>query len=333
MNVSITRSLRIGGRTPQGILCMGVGMVLFVMQDAMMKTMLGPYSVWQLICVRSLLTSVVLIPAILVLGPPHRLLTPLWPLHLCRAALFAIGFSLFYTAFPFMTLASVTTLFFSAPLITTVFAAVFLHEKIGLHRTGALVVGFSGVIVAMNPSGDSFQWVSTLPLMCAITYSISQIIVRKIGENESTLTIGLYTIVFAGLFVIPMGWALNAFTDFGTMAPHLRWEWGAVSYGEGAKLAMLAVFGMIGYILISRAYQVADASAVAPFEYTYLPLATILGYLVWNEVPSWNTIIGMGLIVVSGVYIGYRELISSRRDKTPTGEASYVPGNPTPPTS
>jgi drug/metabolite transporter (DMT)-like permease len=92
---------------------------------------------------------------------------------------------------------------------------------------------------------------------------------------------------------------------------------------------------MIGYILISRAYQVADASAVAPFEYTYLPLATILGYLVWNEVPSWNTIVGMGLIVVSGVYIGYRELISSLRDKTPapTGEASFVPGNPTPPTS
>ena len=314
---------------------MGVGMVLFVMQDAMMKTMLGPYSVWQLICVRSLLTSVVLIPAILIVGPPHRLLTPLWPLHLCRAALFAIGFSLFYTAFPFMTLASVTTIFFSAPLITAVFAAVFLHEKIGLHRTGALVVGFSGVIVAMNPSGDSFQWVSTLPLMCAVTYSISQIIVRKIGENESTLTIGLYTIVFAGLFVIPMGWAINAFTDFGTMAPHLRWEWGAVSYGEGAKLAMLAVFGMIAYILISRAYQVADASAVAPFEYIYLPLATILGYLVWNEVPSWNTIIGMALIVVSGVYIGYRELISSQRDKTPapTGEASFVPGNPTPPTS
>ena len=225
-------------------------------------------------------------------------------------------------------------MFFAAPLITAVFAAVFLREKIGLHRTGALVVGFSGVIVAMNPGSDSFQWVSILPLICATTYSTSQIIVRRIGDKESTLTIGFYTIVFAGLFVIPMGWMINAFTDLGTMVPHLRWEWGVASFSEAIRLTMLGVLGMIGYILLSRAYQVADASAVAPFEYTYLPLAAIMGYLVWNEIPTWNTLIGMGLIVASGIYIGYRELISSRRNVTPapTGEASFVPGNPTPPT-
>jgi len=312
---------------------MGVGMVFFVMQDAMMKTMLGPFTVWQLICARSLLSALVLVPIILLLGAPHRLLTPLWPLHLCRAALFSIGFSLFYTAFPFMTLASVTTIFFSAPLITAILAAVFLHEKVGPYRIGALVVGFAGVIVAMNPSGDSFQWVSILPLICAITYSISQIIMCKVGESESTLTVGLYTIVFAGVFVIPMGWSINAFTDFATFAPHLRWEWDGVSSSEIGMLTVLGVFGMIGYILISRAYQVTDASAIAPFEYTYLPLATIIGYLLWNEVPTWNTLAGMALIVASGVYIGYRELISSRRNQTPapTAEASFIPGNPTPP--
>ncbi|MBT4890360.1 MAG: EamA family transporter, partial [Rhodospirillales bacterium] len=246
---------------------MGVGMVFFVMQDAMMKTLLGPFTVWQLICIRSLLTAFVLIPAIVLLGAPHRLLTPLWPLHLCRAALFAVGFSLFYTAFPFMTLASVTTIFFSAPLITAILAAVVLRETVGPYRTGALIVGFAGVIVAMNPGSDSFQWVSILPLMCATTYSISQIIVRKVGERETTLTVGLYTIVFAGIFVIPMSWSLNAFTDFAAVAPHLRWEWGGVSFSQGGELILLGVFGMIGYLLISRAYQVTDASVVAPFEY------------------------------------------------------------------
>ena len=330
-----TVSLRIGQGTPEGILCIGLGMALFVMQDAMMKTMLGPYSVWQLIVARSLLTSLVLIPAIVVMGPPHRLLTPLWPLHVCRAALFAVGFSLYYTAFPFMTLASVTTVFFAAPLITAVLAAVFLREKVGWHRIVALVVGFSGVIVAMNPGSESFQWVSLLPLICATTYSTSQIIVRRIGDQETTLTVGFYTIVLAGLFVIPMGWALNAFTDLGTLVPHLRWVWDPISLYEVGRLTMLGVFGMIGYILLSRAYQVADVSAVAPFEYTYLPLSALAGFLLWREVPTWNTVTGMGLIVASGIYIGYRELINSRREKTPapTGEASFVPGNPTPPES
>jgi drug/metabolite transporter (DMT)-like permease len=308
-------------------------MTFFVMQDVMMKSLLGPFPLWQLICVRSLLTSVILIPAIVLIGQPHRILTPYWPLHLLRAALFAIGFSLFYAAFPFMTLANVTTIFFSAPLITTVLAALFLQEKIGIYRTTALVVGFTGVVIAMNPSREAFDWIATLPLICAATYAVSQVIMRKVGQNESSLTVGLHTIVFAGIFTIPMGWGLDLATGIGAEAPHVRWEWVIPSLPDAFRLLALALLGMVGYILLSRAYQVADAGLVAPFEYTYLPLAALLGYALWNEVPSRNTMIGMGLIVASGIFIGYRELISARRKvaPAPTGEASFVPGNPTPP--
>jgi drug/metabolite transporter (DMT)-like permease len=130
-------------------------------------------------------------------------LTPFWPFHICRAFLFSIGFSLFYTAFPFMTLASATTIFFSEPLITAVLAVFFLREKVGLYRIAALIVGFCGVLIAMNPTSGFFQWISILPLICAVTYSIAQIIMRIVGERDSTLTVGLYTIVFAGVFVIP----------------------------------------------------------------------------------------------------------------------------------
>lgn len=335
MNVPVTNSIRFGGGTLQGIVCIGLGMIFFVIQDTMMKSLLGPFTVWQLICIRSLLTSLVLIPAILILGPPHRLLTPWWPIHLCRAGLFTAGFSLYYTAFPYMTLASVTTIFFSAPLITALFAAVFLKETIGIHRIGALVAGFLGVIVVMRPGSDSFQWVSVLPLICACTYAASQIIVRRMGDQESTITTGVYTLVFAGVFVVPLSWALNSFLNLGEYGPHLGWRWDFGSLSDAAPLLPLAATGMIGYILLSRAYQVADASAVAPLEYAYIPMAAFMGYLVWNEIPSWNTLAGMGLIVASGVYVGYRELISSRRAKTPapTGEASFVPGNPTPPES
>ncbi len=330
MTAQVTATYRFGEGTPQGILCIGVGMCLFVLQDAMMKSLLGPHPVWVLICVRSLLTSLVLIPAILYLGPPHRLLTPLWPYHVVRALLFAIGFSLYYTAFPFMTLASVTTIFFSAPLITALFAAMFLKEKIGIYRISALVLGFIGVIIAMKPGSDSFQWVSVLPLICSVTYATSQIIVRKIGDRETSVTTGVYTIVLAGLFVLPIGGAINALTDFADLAPHLRWEWNISLADEGLSLLALGVLGMVGYILISRAYQVSDASAIAPFEYIYLPIAALVGYVFWQEIPTWNTLLGMGLIIVSGLYIGYRELISARRrvSPAPTGETVFVPGNP-----
>lgn len=315
-------------RTPQGIAAIILGMLLFVCQDAMMKSLLGDFPVWPLLLVRAAVCSLVMVPLILYFGSPHRILTPLWPLHVARAMLFAFGFSLYYAAFPFMTLAAVTTIFFAAPLITALFAAVFLKEHIGIHRISALVLGFVGVIVAMKPGADSFQWVSVLPLICAFSYATSQMLARRIGDRDTAMVAGAYTIILAGLFVLPVGWALNALSDIGAQAAHLRWSWEAFTLGVLPWLILLGAIGMVGWTLLSRAYQIADVGAVAPFEYAYLPLAAALGYLAFDEVPSWNTLVGMALIIVSGVYIGYREVVNARRSIMPTAEASFAPGNP-----
>jgi len=196
-------------RTLQGITCVLAGMVLFVGQDVLMKGMLTHYPVWMLIFSRSVVALITLLPLVLWLGAPHRILTPLWPWYLARAVLFASGFAMFYTAFPFMGLAEVTTLFFAAPLMTATLAALFLQEKVGMHRIAALLVGFAGVVIAMNPTGGNFGWISVLPLFCALTYAISQIIVRKIGEQDTSLVIGLYTISFSGFVIIPMGFVVT----------------------------------------------------------------------------------------------------------------------------
>ena len=297
-----------------------------------MKSLIGPYTVWQLIAIRAVVTAIILIPVMLMLGGGHRLATPYWWLYVLRGALFAAGFSLFYAGFPYMTFASLVTIFFAAPLITAVLAVLFLGERIGIHRSAALVVGFLGVIISMKPGSDSFQWVSLLPLLCAVAYAISQIVVRRIGSRDSTLTIGLYTIVCAGVFVVPMGWVLNAVFDLGGHAPHLSFHWVLPAFDALPILATLGIVGMSGYVLLSRAYQVGDASAIAPFEYIYLPFATALGYFAWGEVPTWNTLFGMVLIIASGIYIGRREMADARRSKTPapTGETPFVPGHPPP---
>lgn len=321
-------------RIAHGMTCMIAGMLLFSGQDGLMKFLLVEFPIWGLIAVRSAIAVAVLTPLILILGGPHRIFTPLWPWHLCRAGLFALGFSLFYTAFPFMTLASVTTIFFAGPLILALMAAMFLGETVGIHRSAALVAGFAGVVVVMSPGSGSFQWVSLLPLACAATYAVSQIIMRRIGESESSLTMGLYTLAFAGLFIVSGGWLLNAMTDIGQSIPHLRWSWDGFSPANAPWLIALGCIGMVGYILISRAYQVADASVIAPFEYSYIPMAAVVGYLFWGEVPTLNTLFGMVLIVASGLYIGYRELVSARRilEPPPTAETSFVPGSPPPQT-
>lgn len=306
-------------------------MLLFVLQDAMMKALLGDFTVWMLISARAVVTVLVMVPLILWLGAPHRLRTPLWPLHLARAFLFATGFSMFYTAFPFMGLAEVTTIFFAAPLFTAMLAALLLGERIGPQRLACLLVGFLGVLIAMRPAGDGVGWIATLPLLCAVTYSVSQVIARRIGERETSLTLGLWTIAPSGLMIVPMGYLVNLAVAPGPGFRHLRWDW-TLPAGWGIEpLLLLGAVGMAAYTLASRAYQIANASLIAPFDYTYLPIAATLGYLLWDEVPAATTLAGMALIVGSGLWLGYREVRQARRRArpAPTGEVVFVPGSPT----
>ncbi|SLN13805.1 EamA-like transporter family protein [Roseovarius litorisediminis] len=330
MSSLATERTNIPSRALEGILCVEAGMVFFVIQDVLMKSLLNTHPVWNLIFVRSVVTLVLLMPVMLWLGPPHRIFTPLWPLHFARAVLLAAGFSLFYAAFPFMGLAEVTTIFFSAPLMTALLAAVFLRETIGWHRIAALIIGFIGVVIAMNPVGDSFTWVAILPLLCALTYAISQIIARKIGEGESSLTAGLQTISFMGLLILPLGWLTNQVITIGPEFQHLRMTWPTALARDWLDLMLLGFVGMLGWILLSRAYQVANASLVAPFDYTYLPIAAGVAYFMWSEIPPSNTLVGMALIILSGLYVGFREIRAARRHDEPTvmAEAAFVPGGP-----
>ena len=309
-------------------------MIFFAGQDALMKSLLQSYPIWALLFIRSLVCVAILIPLILYLGAPHRLLTPLWRLHFLRAFLFAVGFSLFYAAFPFMGLAEVTTIFFSAPLMIGLMAAVFLKEWIGPHRIGALAVGFVGVLIAINPVGAGFSWVAVLPILCAMFYAASQILARRIGDAESSLTVGLYTLAPAGPLVLISGFALNYFFPVGEAYPHLGWFLPPGMLDDLPSLMLMGTTGMVGYILLSRGYQVADASTIAPFDYTYLPIAGVMAWVLWGEVPPMTTLVGMSLIIASGLYIAYRELRAARKRGEPVvlAETVTAPGSPHPQT-
>lgn len=334
MSDNPTQSLGAGTpRAMEGIASVLGGMAFFVVQDGMMKTLLDDYSVWQLIVTRGLMAVLVMVPLILLLGRPHRLWTPMWGLHLVRAFLMATGFAMFYTAFPFMGLAEVSTIFFAAPLIIALLAALWLGESIGPHRIGALIVGFIGVLIAMNPTGDAFSWVAILPFGCAVFYAIAQILARRIGDRETTLTTALYTLVFSGLLIVPFGWLTNVLLDLPVEYHHLQFAWVFPQGWEMARLALMGMMGLAGYFAMTRAYQVTSASLVAPFDYSYLPMASAMAYFMWDEVPGPSTLIGMALIIGSGLYLGYRELRSSRATLSPhpVAEASIAPGNPVAP--
>ena len=294
-------------RTAHGIATLIVAMTFFAAQDAMMKSLLQSYPIWMLLIIRSAVSVVLLSSLMLALGPPHRLASAFWRLHLLRGTLFAIAFSLFYAAFPFMPLAQVTTIFFSAPLMIVLLAAVFLRERIGAHRVAALISGFAGVLIALDPIGAGLSWVAVLPLLCAACYAVSQILARQIGERESSLTVGFHTMAVAAPVVLAVGYGVNATVAGIGAFTHLAWRFPAVSPTDASQLVLLGVSGMFAYVLLSRAYQV-----------------------VWGEVPTASTLIGMTLIVGSGLYIGWRELRAAKGQGEPaiTAETVIVPGAP-----
>lgn len=317
-------------RPLEGIACVLAGACCFVGQDLIVKDLLGAQPLWMLIFVRAGISILVLVPLIVWLGGKHRLLTPFWPIHLLRAFLLTGGFAMFYAAFPFMPLAEVSTIFFSAPLFIGILAALFLGERMGVHRIAALVVGFAGVLLAMAPGQDSFQWVALLPLVCAMSYAASMILTRRVGDGESSLTMGLWTIGGSGFMIWPLGWLVNAVVPMGPEFHHLRFEFIVPDAVQMANLALLGVVGMTGYMLLSRAYQVANASLIAPFDYAYLPFAAAAAWFFWGEVPGLNTFAGMALIIGAGLYIGYRELRAPERAGTPApvGETLIATGVP-----
>lgn len=317
-------------RAAEGVFCVLFGMWFFVGQDVLVKGLLGAQPLWMLIFARACISVVVLAPMILWLGGKHRFYTALWPIHFVRALLFTGGFAMFYAAFPFMGLAEVSTIFFSAPLFTAFLAAFFLGERMGLHRIGALIVGFIGVVVAMAPGQGSFQWVALLPLFCAVFYAASMVLTRRVGEGESSLTMSLWTIGFSGVLIWPLGWLVNALVPFGPEFHHLRFEFVVPEGSQLLWLSLLGFVGMAGYILLNRAYQVASASLIAPFDYAYLPFAAIAAWFLWGETPGMETLAGMFLIVGAGLYLGYRELRAARRarEPAPVGETVFATGVP-----
>lgn len=330
----VSTPLPTSSRTLTGIACVVIGMSFFAVQDALMKDYLPAYPIWFLLFLRSCMAVVVLVPLILALGGWRMLRTRLMLVHCARGALFAVGFAVFYMAFPFMGLAEATTIFFSAPLIIALMAVVFLGERIGPHRAGALGVGFLGVLIAINPTGSVFTWISVLPLLSAVLYAASQILARHIGDRESSLSVGLYTLVWSGPVVLGMGYAMNQIFTFGPEFSHMRWQFPAIPAADALALLTLGASGLVGYVLLSRAYQVAEPSKISLFDYSYLPIATTMAWVIWAEVPPLNTVIGMVLVILSGIYIGIREMrLQGPQDDpapAPVSETLIAPGNPLP---
>lgn len=233
-------------------------------------------------------------------GAPLR--TKRLRLHLARAACSSSGMVLFYLAFALLPLAVATTLTFLQAMFVLVLAALVLGERIGPRRIAGVAVGFAGVLIVIRPGIGEVDPGMLIALGGALVAAMLMVVTRLLSASESRLTIMLYSAAL-GLAII----ALPAVLTWQPLEPrHLP------------LLALVGVAGTTGQFLMVGAFQVAEASALAPVDYVRLIFAVAAGYAVFGEVPDLWTWAGAAVILGAVAYVSHRERLAARAAREPS---------------
>jgi len=221
-------------------------------------------------------------------------------LHFIRAIAGIIALFCVYTSLHYLPLATVVSLTFASPICSTLLSIFVLGEIVGKRRWSAIILGFIGVIVIVNPLSSQFNFYMILPILFCIFFSIVAISIRKLSETEPTYLIALNFSIYAilaSLFTIPFG----------------GWYWWPNSLFDVAMLSLVGLSGGIGNLAMNQAYKNAEVSVITPLKYLSLIYGIIFGFLIWNEIPAWNTYIGAFFIIVSSLIILWREKILKKK--------------------
>lgn len=299
---AVSASVVTSGRTMRAILFLCVGIFLFSLQDAIIKSISGSYPVAQIILIRSLAA----LPVILVLIQADRglasLLTQNMGWLVLRGLCMLFSYTFYYLAFPAMKLADVLALYATLPLFITLLAGLVLGEKVGWRRWSAVGIGFLGALVMLRPDLGALVPASLLPIAAAIAYATAQLMARRLGPATSPSVMAFYQnlIYFAaaGLFALLVG------TSPGNADPSLAFllrPWHRPPAFELALMAACGPIAALGMTLLAQAYRTAPANIVASFEYSSLLWATLWGFTLFDEIPGTASLIGAALIVGSGL--------------------------------
>ena len=295
---------------PRGIILILIAMMVFSVQDGIMKHIFNFVSLYEVYLIRTLV-SFGLILTFLKLKNKKIVFKTQYPLlTFCRVILFFFGFSSFYISLTVLPLGFATALFFVTPFLITIFAHFFLKEEIGIRRWSAVVVGFIGVYITLNPDFNNFNYLSLLPILCAFCYSLSMIIIKKTSEKDSvytqTFTFYFGAIIFSTIFYFLIGDGQYNTSDHPASQFIFR-EWFVDLESSILFMATTGLTATVAFLLLFTAYSIASPAVVSPFEYSILLWSPLIGWIYFNEIPSLNTVIGIIIIVSSGIYIFMRE--------------------------
>ena len=295
---------------PKGILYILLAMMVFSVQDGIMKHIYNFVSLYEVYLIRTIISFVLILTFLILTKKPIVFKSKYPLLTFVRVILFFFGFSSFYISLTVLPLGTATALFFVTPFLITIFAHFFLKEEIGMRRWSAVVVGFIGVYITLNPDFSNFNYLSLLPILCAFCYSLSMIIIKKTSDKDSvytqTFTFYIGAIILSIIFYFIIGDGQYNTSDHPASQFIFR-EWFVDFNNNILLMSITGVTATVAFLLLFTAYSIASPSVISPFEYSILFWSPLVGWLYFDEIPTLSTVIGILIIVSSGIYIFIRE--------------------------
>lgn len=294
----------------------------FSLNDLAIKALSGGYALHQITLIRAILALIVTLAIIMPLTggwAQMRLHRP--RLHVLRAVFIIASNIAFYAAVAQIPLADATAIFFVSPLILAIFAMVFLGERVGPWRWGAILAGLVGVMFIIRPGTDAFAPVALLPLAAAAFYAANSVLTRRLGIRDSAATLAfsaqLAFLTFSGAVGLAVGDGRLADPAQGQALAFLTRAWIWPPLADAPLLALAGVGSALGGLMISQAYRLCEAALVAPLEYAALPMAILWGFLVFGDWPDGLAWVGIALILTGGLTMLWREARAKPADPSP----------------
>ena len=224
---------------------------------------------------------------------------PTWPLVL-RGATITIGSGLFYAALAVLPLVEATAILFIQPLILTAFAAVFLGERVGLPRWAAVITGLVGAYIIIGPNFTAIGWGALLPVGAAVCFAISSLITRVWAGAAGAMMFQFITALTA-VSMLSLAMVFGQITEIAMLVP----QWPTTK--ELYLLVFAGVGSTITNLMLVQGFRIAPPSALAPFFYLEIVGATVLGAIIFAQLPGLETVLGASIVIAAGLFVWWRE--------------------------
>ena len=282
------------------------GVFVFSIQDVIIKWLSGKYPVNEIVIIRSCIAIIPILFIAHLEGGLHLLRTKHYFVHIIRSFFMFCAYISFYLSMAALPIAETVSIFFSTPIFITIFSVIALGEKVEISGWIAVMVGFIGVIIMLRPGSNMFDPAALLALLTAVLYAVASIITRRLGKTESGISmafsLAVMYIVFGTIFTLVLNNSVVAPNTHPSFAFLFR-EWRLPTQEDLTLLLLIGLIAAAGFYCLSQAYRLAQPSVIAPFEYIAVPLGVFWGYMFFKDALDYHSVLGMMLIVGSGLYI------------------------------